>query len=106
MELIDFIVLALAVARLANLLADTQQAGPFQLMHRIRSFVGVEFDEYSVPHGRNQVAEAVMCVYCNSVWLGLLATLAWLVWPGPVFWLALPLALSAVAIHVGRVEYG
>lgn len=104
MTLLDFIVLALASARIANLLADTEQSGPWGLLNKLRYRMGVRFDEYSMPYGTNMLAALSLCVYCSGIWIGALATIAWFVAPQIAFWLSMPFAIGSVIIHVGRVD--
>ncbi len=82
-----FLVAALATWRVTSLLIA--EDGPFHVF----------------AWWRKQIAqtplwsEAFSCMWCLSVWVGLLATVIAL---SSVWWLLWPLALSAVAIGLGR----
>lgn len=64
----------LAVWRISSLLV--REDGPYDLLARLRDTVGVRFDDASRPYGANVVAAALTCVWCTSVWAGLLVALA------------------------------
>jgi len=94
---VDILLFGLATWRISSLLAA--EAGPFDIFDKLRRLVGVTYDEAGVLCCKNVLATGVTCLWCNSVWVGAgLALLAWL-WP-EAYWLALPLALSAITILV------
>jgi len=94
-----FIVYALAVWRISHLIAF--ETGPFQVLDKIRFILGVRYDEQSVRYGKNVIAEGIICIWCNSVWFGLLWTLLYLtINPTILLIISLPLALSTVAIII------
>lgn len=96
MDITHLLVLALATFRLASLFA--RESGPFEMFYRFRHMVGVRYDQMSRPEGSNQFAKGLICVWCNSLWFGLLLSGLYL-WLGVVVvWASLPLALSAVTI--------
>lgn len=94
-------VLILATWRLSSLLA--QEAGPADVFARLRARLGVWYDEAGDPDGATVLAKGIPCVWCNSVWIGVVLAVAYWLAPDVVFWLALPLALSAGAIVVHEV---
>ena len=96
----ELIVLALATWRMASLLSN--EDGPWDMLAKLRHLVGVRPDERGVPYGTNTLAKGILCGWCSSVWIGLLWAVLYYLWPC-VWWLALPLALSAGAIVVDRV---
>lgn len=96
----NFLILALATYRLAHLLAD--EPGPFDVFGRLRDRVGIGYDDLGTPYGSNELARGMLCVKCNSVWLGLGWAVAYWLWPD-VTWLALPLALSAGAMFLNNL---
>ena len=99
-RLIEVLVLALATWRLASLLAH--EYGPFDVFARLRSLLGVVYNEHSLPEGSNWLAKGVVCLWCCSVWFGLFWAGFYFVWRSA--WLvALPFALSAAAILVEKV---
>ena len=96
MSLITFFILALATWRLASLLADEQ--GPYSIFSRFRYWAG----ERRGVDGRiagNQFAKGLMCVWCVSVWVSIILSTLWCLWPGSVI-ISTPFALSAVACIV------
>lgn len=93
----DILILALAVWRASSLLAN--EDGPYNIFERARMRLGARYLEDGVTrHGTNELSKGVICVWCNSVWIGAIAALAYYLAPTLTTWLALPLALSAIAI--------
>lgn len=94
-----FVIYGLAVYRLSNILAN--ESGPFDVFDKLRCFLGVKYNELSVPYGTNAVSKGMICVWCNSVWIGLLITLAHIFLKQDiVYYACLPFALSSVAMIV------
>jgi len=92
---VEFIVLALATWRLTSLFV--WEDGPFEVFIRIRYLFGVRYDEQNLAYGTNWLAKGIICPACASVWFGILWGILYWLWQ-PTWWLALPFALSAVAI--------
>ena len=97
MNALHVIILALATWRCASLLAA--EDGPFEVFGKLRHVLGVRYDAESNPYGTNWFAKGVCCVWCNGMWFATLWTIAYIVCKDSV-WVALPLALSAVAIVI------
>lgn len=101
-DVVDVLVLALAVWRLASLL--TYERGPFNLFERLRSVVNIRHNA----HGRPEVwpesfwGELLTCVWCISPYIGALAVVLYFHYGILVVWLALPFALSALAIMINK----
>lgn len=74
------------------------------LLVKMRSWVGVYYDEFSEPQGKNVVARALLCVWCVSIWVALGFTV--LYYFDLAYWVALPFALSAAAILIERIVDG
>jgi len=83
MTLLTLIILSLAVWRISSLLV--QEDGPYQVLLTIRNYTKL-FD----------------CIWCMSVWVGISITVFWVLMPEYAIILALPFALSAVAIMFDR----
>lgn len=83
------------------MLADASQAGPFGLLLKFRKIVGVRFNERSEPYGANSLADGILCIYCNSLWIGIILTLLYMI--GMPMYILLPFALSAGAIVLSRI---
>ena len=98
----ELILIALATWRVSSLLVSEE--GPFLILVKFRSFMGVYYDEYSEPQGKNVIARALLCVWCISFWVAL--GFAVLYYYGLAFWVALPFALSAAAIVIERIVDG
>lgn len=103
MPIETFLVLALTTYRLTLLI--NKEAGPFDMMGRFRSWVGIKFDTYSNPYATNQFAEMILCPLCLSVWIGVGVTILWVVarLSGVeiiLFYALLPFALSGLAVFI------
>jgi hypothetical protein len=101
---LDLIVLVLATYRLSTMLANDWEAGPAGLLAKLRQRAGLLYsatgDQVVIP---GSLADALMCTYCNSVWIGLIFTAIYmfLALTGfPPVILFLPLALSGASIIV------
>jgi len=62
----ELVVYLLASWRLSRMLYDLDESGPFNVLSWIRHYAGVYEEE------RNQLADAIVCPYCISVWVGFL----------------------------------
>ena len=100
--LIEFIILGLAVFRLSIMLADVEQMGPFGILLKLRYWAGVRFDDKSQPYGKNSFANGLLCTYCNSVWLGIVALAAFLLFGYWAIMAALPFAISGLVIAMDK----
>ncbi len=92
-----YILLTLATWRLASLLVNEE--GPFHIFEKLRWWAGIRKEEIR----DGFLAGVFSCVWCCSLWVGGAWTLAWILFPGAVEWLALPFALSAAAIWMERM---
>jgi hypothetical protein len=100
--IVELVVLALATGRLANLLADDSQGGPFQILWKFREWAGVRYSRDGVVSHTNSLSELILCVFCNSIWIGLFIAMLYLVSDGVAFYFSLPFALSWAAIITRR----
>lgn len=64
-----FLIGILATWRLSKLL--TAEDGPYDIFGSLRDRAGVTHDEYSQCVGKTEVAKALCCIKCTSVWVGL-----------------------------------
>jgi hypothetical protein len=112
--MIDFVMLALAAYRIAVLVA--QEDGPLDIFERFRALVGVRRYENGSQYAARRwdngfgmalesFANGLICVQCNSVWIGVLWTIGFYFDASRqiTLLLALPLALSTVAIAVNHM---
>lgn len=58
----------LATYRLSSLLVS--ERGPYDIFGRLRDWAGVTYDEQSQPTGDSELAQALACIWCASVWVG------------------------------------
>jgi hypothetical protein len=99
MTIVSFLLISLAVWRVSNMLADTDQSGPGEILDWLRAQVGVKYTEDSVPYWKpGSFASGLMCVRCSSVWFGFIAAVCYIANSHLTVLVALPFALSGAAI--------
>lgn len=96
----DWLLYSLVVWRVSSLL--THERGPFDVFGKLRDRLGIYYDEASQCQGRNEVARALCCLWCTSVWVALIAALLFF----REQWIVYTLALSAGAIGIERIVHG
>jgi hypothetical protein len=97
MSLTIFFYLSLAAWRLASLIAN--EDGPWQIFKRFRQRAEQWCNNYRFCRELG-LYELLACEWCNSIWIGAGLTLLYL-WMGPaILYVALPLALSTIAIII------
>ena len=101
-SIISLLVLALATWRVSSLVST--ERGPYAMFEKYRQWMGI----YYTPDGtliepRTESGRLLACPWCNSVWFGTLASILYYTFGEPIVWIAMPLALSAAAIIVGKV---
>lgn len=98
------LLIGLAVWRITSFLV--KEDGPYCIFVKFRHFIGIRYDKFSKPYGKNVIAEGFTCVWCLSVWISI--ALAWLS-PNAVnvhMYIITVLALSTFAIVVDAlIEY-
>ncbi len=79
------------------------ERGPMQVLARLRMRFGVEHDEDGEPVSwpDTEIGRLARCLDCGSVWVGVGLAGLYFLWPTVVLALAIPFALSAVAIGLG-----
>jgi len=100
----DYLILGLATWRISNLLVN--EDGPWEVFTKLRDILGVRFDEHSKAYGTNVISRMLACIWCLTPWLGLLVTLGYWLHPVAATWVAMPFALSTIAIVVERMANG
>lgn len=97
MSLSLFFYLSLAAWRLASLVAN--EDGPWMIFKRIRARAEKWCKQYKFCSELG-LYELFSCEWCNSIWIGAGLTLLYL-WLGEtILYIAIPLALSTVAIVI------
>jgi hypothetical protein len=100
MSLNIFFYLSLAAWRLASLVAN--EDGPWMMFKRLRARAEQWCKRYKFCSELG-LYELVSCEWCNSIWIGAGLTLLYL-WLGEsILYIAIPLALSTVAIVIKYV---
>lgn len=98
----NYLIAALATWRLTTLFVN--EDGPFDLLVKFRSFIGIKWNAQSEPYGTNFLAEAFTCVWCLSIWIG--ALMAIFIAPSITWYPVYVLALSAAAIMIEETING
>lgn len=104
-NLAELLILAFATWRITNLLVDDNEEGPYEILPKIRHFLGVEYDEKSRRYGRNQIGKALICPWCTSVWIGFILGGAYLINAPVTLGVSLLFALSGMALFIRGVLY-
>lgn len=102
MDIFAFVILSFSACRLGSLLA--REHGPYDLFDRIRYILGVRYDELNKPVGTNMPSTMILCIYCNTVWIGIVFTVLYLILGYMFLWICLPLAISAGALIVDKLS--
>lgn len=97
----DLLILSLAVYRITMLLVS--EFGPYDVLERFRRWVGVHYDENLQRTGSNEIAKALTCVWCTSVWLGLAVGVVYGLWPQITIMVAFPFAIMGGVLIVYRI---
>ncbi len=102
MSIVELLILVLATWRITNLITDDSEAGPWNILNRIRYLAGYRYDKSNRPASTNIVSSAMLCFWCFSFWAGLIVLIISLLpyWIG--YYILLPFALSASAILVKK----
>ncbi len=112
----DFVLLSLATWRMASLLA--REDGPFnRVFLQLRQAAGVVYEDEKTVNEEtgeeeidttmtptNWVAEGLICMKCNSVWVGTVLTILYFISPSLTRLLVLPLALSTMSIFQQEIK--
>ena len=64
------LILALATWRISKLLIS--ESGPYEVLAKLRDVVGITYNEHSLPVATNELAKLFLCIWCMSIWVGLL----------------------------------
>jgi len=89
----DILILILATWRISSLL--TYEPGPYKVFERLRAAA------------QGELAVGLDCLWCNSIWVGVILTAVYITLP---VWVLLPLAVSTGAILLeeltGKLDNG
>ena len=97
MSLTIFFYLSLAAWRLASLVAN--EDGPWMIFQRLRKHAEQWCNRYRFCRELG-LYDLVSCEWCNSIWIGVGLTILYLWIGNTILYVALPLALSTVAIII------
>lgn len=102
--MMEFIILALATWRLSSLL--TEETGPGDIFLKIRELAGIthmEKEVYEIPE--KFLPELLSCIWCASIWIAILITVSYLLYPHVTVAVCMPFALSAATIFLQNNKY-
>ena len=100
---IDLLLLVLGTWRLSAMLS--YESGPWHIFEKARETFDVEHDEstgYPIQWPDRLAANLFVCVWCLSIWVGLLLVIIYQVDPVVMRLVVAPFAISAGAIIVER----
>jgi len=113
MNLIDFIILSLATWRIANMIVDDSEDGPWDILHKVRYLIGIRYKDnlpvFYLEEGTRlnwledihyQIFLAFTCIWCATVWIGILTLLLWFIPYNIGLYLLTPFAISAGALII------
>ena len=99
----EILVLGFATWRLSAMLS--YEIGPFGIFFRLRGLLGFnQFDNGEEVAPETFFGNLFACVWCLSVWIAIGVWIAYRLWT-PTLIVAVPFALSAVAIMVERINH-
>lgn len=106
MTLLELSLIAMLSTYRLTLMLNSE-SGPAEIFSRIRTKLGVRYNEHSNPYGTNWVAEGVLCFYCLSVWIAfaVVAVLGFAALLGHIeagVYLLFPFALSGGAVYLKK----
>ena len=68
MDFVELLILILAAFRITRLFVDDSEGGPWNIMARIRYWMGYRYDEENRPAYTGVVSSALFCWWCFSFW--------------------------------------
>ena len=94
--------MSLATWRVASLLAD--EGGPFDVLEKLRTRLGVRYvDDTSERQGTGELSRNLLCTWCSTLYfVAPFWTVFYALSRKWAIWIALPFALSALAVYVER----
>ena len=98
---VDLFVLGLATWRISSMIVE--ETGPFHIFQWVRFHLGVRYTTTSEPFGTNALVEALTCVWCFSVWVGLFVGLAYAFAPSVTMIVCGILSLSTLAVIIEEI---
>jgi len=98
MNLLHILILILATFRLSSLLAN--ESGIAGVLDSFRHWLGIRYNDIGERYSMNWMGDEVLCQWCNSIWIGILFTVLYTLWPTMAVYIALPFALSTGTILI------
>jgi hypothetical protein len=97
----EFIIIVLASWRIVTFIQ--REEGPFKIIFRIRSRLGIVHDDDHIPIGwpDNLIGDLFKCFWCLSFWISLILWIVWLMIPCP--WSLVVFALSSGSILINEI---
>lgn len=95
-------VIVIASWRASSLLV--YESGPFGFLSWLRDFVGVKYDDFSMPYGTWFLPKLFSCIDCMSVWVGIGFAVLYYFFPVVAAILSFGLCLSMASIVIDRMR--
>jgi len=103
-SLVDLVILIFATYRASILFANDWEIGPLGSIARFREIAGLVHSKDGSPIVQpGSFIDGLMCTHCNSIWIGVIFTIAYIGLAGasvPAHLLFLPLALSGASVAI------
>ena len=98
MDIISFVILSFATCRLGSLFA--REPGPFDILDRFRYILGARYNELNEMYGTTMLSRMILCMHCNTIWIGTILAVLYLIFGIYVMIACLPFAISAAALFI------
>lgn len=101
MNFVALLTLVFATWRISHMLVSDTEDGPFGILHTIRYWGGVRYDDMHRKYGIHEIGRLLICIWCTSTWVGIGLVALYYFFPGTI-WLMYPFAISGGALLVNR----
>jgi hypothetical protein len=93
----DLLILGFATWRISHFISNDEM---FPFLEWIRVKCGVSYDDKNERYAKNWIAKQILCQWCNSLWIGIVLTLLYWLFPEFSMFAVLPWALSTIGILI------
>lgn len=98
MNIFEIAVLGLATWRISHMMLH--ENGPWRILRRLRVLLGVRYYDEEDNDVASAKYEITTCLWCLSVWVGIVLTAMWMYATTAAMVVTMPFALSGVAVLI------